>query len=67
MKKISQSEYKRLKVLKQNIKSIPEKETDEPLLESTVKTINNNYYRDDGFMSAMMLVMMAKMRRARRH
>jgi len=41
--KLSQSEYKTKKTLKQNIKSMPEKETDEPLLKSTVKMKTDPY------------------------
>lgn len=36
-KRLSLAEYKKIKVLKQKIKSVPEKETDKPLIHSTVK------------------------------
>ena len=50
MKK-SRAEYKKMKTLKQKIKSTPEKETDKPLLKSTVKMKTDPYGIDMlGFM-----------------
>ncbi len=63
MKRLSSVEYKRQKLLKQQIKAVQEKETDEPLIESTVKMrAYRGYYGGDFFLPAMMFMMAIKMR-----
>lgn len=46
MKKLNNSDYKNRKKLKQQIKSIPEKETDKPLLKSSVKMLRDPHGLD---------------------
>ena len=65
MKKLSQSEYKKRKSLKQSIKAIPEKETNNPLLRSTI-TLNNPFRTDPLMEMAFPMLMLAKMAMKRR-
>ena len=63
-KRLSKSDYKKLKKLKQNIKSLPEKETEKPLLVSTVRMKPSAYDYDlAGIMFPML--MMAKLQHSR--
>ena len=65
MKRLSQSEYKKRKSLKQSIKSIPEKETNNPLLRSTI-IMNNPFLTDSLMEMAFPMLMLAKMAMKRR-
>ena len=64
MKRLSPSEYKRIKALKQEAKSIPEKETKEPLLESSV-SMRNDPFSINGYDALMTMVLIKNM--ATRH
>ena len=64
MKRLNQAEYKRLRAIKQGIKSTPEKETDKPLLKSTVRMKPDPYDYDLASLMFPML-MMAKLQHNR--
>lgn len=59
-KRLSNQEYQRIKILKQHIKSVPERETKEPLLKSTVAMKVDPYGMGDMISIMFPLMMMAQ-------
>jgi len=63
MKRLSPTEYKRRKSLKQKIKSIPEKETKVPLLKTYVRRCGYSFNDNSVLMSMLLMRAMSNKRR----